>query len=262
MNALGIGGRDVLALARYAQHADVVDRPLLVTGVLADQLAAALADGGDRALVATRGDPADAAAVVRVVAGAATAGDEAHLRAATRALVPAVVVQTGISAVRLPYVLATDVVEVPPGRGFPVDEIAAALAAALGPRGAPLASRLPRLRPAVERRRILDGAVSAGALAALGRGSGPHLPALALAQARMLTDLSAAGGAPSPSDTRAAAETVGPLLAAALATGLAARTLVRRSPVGGRLVGGLVAAGATVALASLAGRIGSVRSGT
>jgi len=102
----------------------------------------------------------------------------------------------------------------------------------------------------------------AGALAALGRGSGPHLPALALAQARMLTDLSAAGGAPSPSDTRAAAETVGPLLAAALATGLAARTLVRRSPVGGRLVGGLVAAGATVALASLAGRIGSVRSGT
>jgi hypothetical protein len=262
VNVLGIGSRDVLSLARHAQHADVVDRPLLVTGVLAEQLVAALADGGDRSLVATSGDPAEAAAVVRVVAGAATAGDEAHLRAATRALVPVVVVQTGISAVRLPYVLATDVVDVPPGHGFPVDEIAAALAAALGPEGAPLAARLPRLRPAVERRRRFDGALSAGALAALARGGGPHLPVLALAQARMLTDLAVAGGARTPRDTRAAAETAGPMLAAAVATGLVARTLVRRSPVGGRVFRGLVAAGATTALASFAGRIGSVRSRT
>ncbi|HKY26265.1 MAG TPA: hypothetical protein VJM07_13995, partial [Gaiella sp.] len=68
---LGIGARDVLALTRDAQHGDVVARPLLVTGVLAEQLAAELAAGGDRALVVTSGDPAQAAAVVRVVAGAA-----------------------------------------------------------------------------------------------------------------------------------------------------------------------------------------------
>ena len=262
MMPLGIGPRDVLALTRDAQHGDVVARPLLVTGVLAEQLAAALAAGGDRGLVVTSGDPAQAAAVVRVVAGAATPDDEAHLRAATRALVPVVAVQTGISAVRLPYVLATDVIEVPPGQGFPTEEITEALAAALGHDGAPLAARLPVLRAAVERRRVIDGAVAAGALAALTRDGGPHLPALALAQARMVSELAVVEGVPAPRDTRAAAESVAPGLAAAVVTGLVARTVVRRLPVRGRLVDGAVAALATAALAALAGRIGSVRSGS
>ncbi len=262
MTPLGIGPRDVLGLARHAQHSDAVGRPLLVSGVLAEQLAGALAAGGDRAVVATSGDPARAAALVRVVAGAATPDDEAHLRVATRALVPVVVVQTGISSVRLPYVLASDVIEVPPGSGFPTGEIAEALAAALGDEGAALAARLPVLREPVERRRALDGVLAAGTLVALTRDGGPHLPALTLAQARMLSDLSAAGGAPSPRDTRAAAEAVAPGLAAAVVTGLVARTLVRRLPVRGRLVEGIVAAGATAALAALAGRIGSVRSGS
>jgi hypothetical protein len=262
MTPLGIGPRDVLALARHAQHADTVGRPLLVTGILAEQLASRLAAGGDRGVVRTSGDPARAAALVRVVAGAATADDEAQLRSATRALVPVVVVQTGISSVRLPYVLATDIVEVPPGSGFPTDEIAGALAAVLGDEGAPLAACLPVLRAAVERRRTIESALSAGALAALTRDGGPQLPALTLAQARMLADLSVAGGASSPRDTRAAAEAVAPALAAAVATGLAARTLVRRLPVRGRLVDALVAAAATAALAALAGRIGSVRSGS
>lgn len=262
MMPLGIGARDVLALTRDAQHGDVVARPLLVTGVLAEQLAAELAAGGDRALVVTSGDPAQAAAVVRVVAGAATPADEAHLRAATRALVPVVAVQTGISAVPLPYVLALDVIEVQPGKGFPTEQIAQALAAALGHEGAPLAARLPALRAAIERRRAIDGALAAGALAALTRDGGPHLPALAIAQTRMMSELAVADGVPSPRDTRAAAESVAPGLAAAVVTGLVARTLVRRLPVRGRLVEGAVAALATAALAALAGRIGSVRSGS
>ena len=262
MTPLGIGPRDVLALARYAQHSDTVGRPLLVTGVLAEQLAGALSVGGDREVVTTSGDPARAAALVRIVAGAATLEDEAQLRSATRALVPVVAVQTGISSVRLPYVLATDVIEVPPGSGFPTDDIAEALAAVLGDEGAALAARLPVLRDPVERRRSLDGALAAGALAALTRDGGSHLPALTLAQARMLSDLSTASGAPSPRDTRAAAEAVAPALAAAVATGLLARTLVRRFPVRGRVLDGAVAAGATAALAALAGRIKSVRSGS
>ncbi len=262
MTPLGIGPRDVLALTRYAQRSDTVGRPLLVTGVLAEQLASALSAGGDRGVVTTSGDPARAAALVRVVAGAATPEDEAQLRAATRALVPVVAVQTGISSVRLPYVLATDVIEVPPGSGFPTDDIAEALAAALGAEGAALAARLPVLRAPVERRRALEGALAAGTLAALTRDEGPHLAALTLGQARMLSDLSAASGAPSPRDTRAAAEAVAPALAAAVATGLLARTLVRRLPVRGRVLEAAVAAGATAALAALAGRIGSVRSGS
>jgi hypothetical protein len=262
MKPLGIGPRDVLALSRYAQHSDTVGRPLLVTGVLAEQLASALAAGGDRGVVVTSGDPAHAAALVRVVAGAATPDDEAQLRRATRALVPVVAVQTGIASVRLPYVLATDVIEVPAGSGFPTDEIAAALAAALGSEGAALAARLPVLRRAVERRRALDGTLTAAALAAMTRDGGPHLPALALAQARLISDLSVVNGAAPPRDTRAAAEAVAPALGAALATGVLARTLVRRLPVRGRLVEAAVAAAGTAALAALAGRIGSVRSGS
>jgi hypothetical protein len=262
VRALGIGLRDVLALARDTRRAASVERPLLVTGVLAEQLVRELAAGGDAGLVRTSGDPAAAAALVRVVAGAATREDENQLRAATRVLVPVVVVQTGVPSVRLPYVLATDVVECPPGRGFPVDEIVATLARVLGSDGPALAARLPALRAAVERHRTVDGALAAASLAALGRGEGPRLPVLALAQARLLSDLSTAEGAPAPEDPRAAAQALGPPLAAAVATGLLARSLVRRLPVRGRLLEGLVAAGATLALASLARAAGSVRPGS
>lgn len=261
MTPLGIGPRDVLALAREAQRAGA-GRPLLVTGVLAEHLARELAAGGDPALVRTSGAPEGSAALVRIVAGAATREDERQLRAATRALVPVVAVQTGITSVRLPYVLATDVVECPPGRGFPVEEIADALARVLGPDGAALAAALPVLRAPVERRRTADGALAAGAVAALTRTGGPHLPVLALAQTRMMADLSRAGGAPAPGDPRATAEAVAPPLVAALGAGLLARTLVRRLPVRGRVVEGAVAAATTLALAALARAIGSVRSGS
>ncbi len=261
MTPLGIGPRDVVSLARHAQQAEAAAaHPVLVTGILAQQLADALAAGGDRSLVRTSGDPTEAGALVRVVAGATTPDDEAQLRAATRTLVPVVVVQTGIPSVRLPYVLATDIIEVPPGSGFPVDEIADAVAGALGVERAPLAARLPVLREAFERHRKLNAVVTAATLAALSRGAGPHLPVLALSQARMLSDLAAAGGARTPGDPRAAAEAVAPRLGAAVATGLVSRSLVRRLPVRNRLVEAAVAAGSTFALATLAPHIGSVRS--
>jgi hypothetical protein len=263
VSVYGIGPRDVLALARDTRQSAVPTRPLLVTGVLAEQLARQLAAGGDRALVRTTGEPADAAALVRVVAGAATRDDEHQLRAATRELVPVVVVQTGISAVRLPYVLATDVVECPPGAGFPVEEIARVLARALDRAGPALAAGLPVLRDAVERRRVGTAAVAAGALAALTRGNVPLLPVLALAHARMLTDLSTTRGAPpAPEDLRASAQAVAPPLAAAVGAGLLARTLVRRLPVRNRLLEGAVTASATLALAGLARVAGSVRPGS
>ena len=89
MSPLGIGPREVISLARHA--GDVAPKgPILVVGVLAEQLARELAAGGDPALVRTRGNPADAAALVCVLAGAATAADEDALRTATRALVPVV----------------------------------------------------------------------------------------------------------------------------------------------------------------------------
>ena len=175
------------------------------------------------------------------------------LRAATRALVPVIGVRTGSSRAPIPYVLATDVVDVPPGQGFPVDEIARTLAAALGTDGAPLAGALPVLRDAVRSRRVTDGVLAAGALA-LGRG-GPRLPLLALAQARMLSDVAATSADPTPETPRATAEAVAPPLVASLATGVLARALVRRLPVRNRLLDGAVAAAATYALATAFGRI-------
>jgi hypothetical protein len=255
MTPSGIGPRDALALARHAQSAASPKGPLLVTGVLAEALARELRSGGDASLVRTDGDPAGAAAVVRVVAGAATPEDERVLRAATRALVPTVVVQTGDPSARIPYVLATDLVECKPGRGFPVDEIVHAFAAALGRDGAALAATLPVLREAVQSRRIEDGAVTAGALAAASGGS-QRLPVLALAQARMLSDVATAGGAARPEAPRAVAEAVGPRLVAALGAGLAARTLVRRLPVRNRLLESAVAAVVTYALATAFRRFG------
>jgi hypothetical protein len=254
---LGIGPRDVVALARHQRRAHDLSGPLLVTGMLAEQLARELGAGGDPTLVRTSGEPDAAGIFVRVVAGAATAEDERQFRAATRAAVPIVAVQTAEPgrAGRLPYVLAEDVVQVMPGSGFPVDEIADRIAAALGGAGAPLAASLPVLRNAVVRRRATDAAVGAAALAALGAGSGPRLPVLALAQARMLSDVAVASGAEQGGDGRDAAQQLALPLAAALGTGLAARELVRRAPFRARVVDAAVAAAATLALGALFRRL-------
>ncbi len=255
MNVLGIGPRDVLTLARQQRSARGVRGPVLVTGVLAEQLARELVAGGDSALVRTSGDPAAAAVVIRIVAGSATAEDERVLRAAVRALVPVVAVQTADRAVRLPYVLAEDVVTCPPGSGFPVEDIADRLAAALGAQGPPLAASLPVLEDAVMRRTTTDGTLSAAALAMLGAGRGPRLPVLALSQARMLSGLAVARGAEQRDGGREAAEEVAVPLTAALAAGVAARTLVRRLPFRPRLLQGLVAAGTTLGLGAVFRRL-------
>ena len=68
----------------------------------------------------------DADCLIRVLAGAPTPEDEQELKAAKRAKVPVVVVQTGTEDFDVPYVLATDIVKCRPGAGFPVAEIAAA----------------------------------------------------------------------------------------------------------------------------------------
>jgi hypothetical protein len=257
MRLFGIGPRDVVALARHQRRVHDLRGPLLVTGMLAEQLAKELGAGGDPTLVETSGEPEAAGVFVRVVAGAATAEDERLFRAATRAAVPIVAVQTAEPerAVRLPYVLAEDVVQVMPGSGFPVDEIAERVAAAVGDAAAPLAASLPVLRDAVVRRRATDAAVATAALAALGAAKGPRLPVLALAQARMLSDVTVASGAEPGGDGREAAQQLALPLAAALGTGLVARELVRRAPFRSRVLDAAVAGAATLALGALFKRL-------
>ena len=254
MTRLPVGPRDVLALTRHVRVSAARGRPLLVTGVLADQLARQLGAGADPGAVRTAGEPGHVGALVHIVGGALTPEDERVLRAATRALVPLVVVQTGDTDTRLPYVLPTDVVTCEPGKGFPIDEIARTLATALGSDGPALARAVPILRDPVEAGRAQAGALTAAALAATG-GDVPKLPALALAQTRMLAEIQVAEGAPLPEATQEAAQAIGPQLAAALGTGYAARELVRRSPRRNRLLEAGVAGAATYALATVFRRL-------
>lgn len=255
MSPLGIAPRDVLGLVREHRRAESERPHLLVSGILAEELARKLRADGDARAVRTAGPPEEAAALVHVTAGALTPDAEASLRAATRALVPVVVLQTGDASAELPYVLATDVLVCAPGKGFPVDELAELLAARLGPQGPALAAALPVLRGAVQERRAEEGAVVAGVLAATG-GDEPRLPLLALGQARTLLDVARAQGAETAAGPREAAEAVGVPLAASVGAGLALRTLVRRLPLRTRLLDGAIAAAATYALATAFRRLG------
>jgi len=246
--------RHVLALGRDTQAARAPRPPILVRGVLADQLAAALRAGGDPSLVRTGGDPAAASAVVCVVAGAATPEDERVLRTAARALVPLVAVQMGDPAAPLPYVLATEVVDCRPGAGFPVEEIAQALARVLRRDGPVLARSLPVLRDPVESRRAVAGAVAAASPAALGRAaSTPHLPLIS--QAQMLSDIATAEGAAPPDAPRASLEAVAPPLALSLATSAVVGQSLRRLPVRHRLLDAVAAGLASLGIAMLYRRV-------
>jgi hypothetical protein len=254
VSPLPVGPRDVFALRRHVRTTAATRGPLLVTGVLADQLARQLGAGADPGAVRTTGELAQSAALVHVVAGAATPDDERVLRAATRSLVPFVVVQTGDPSIELPYVLPMDVVDCKPGEGFPVGEIAKTLARTLGTDGAALARALPAIREAYQVQRAEESAISAAVLASYG-GDAPELPVLALAQARALIDISTARGDESEG-AGSLATTIAPSLGAALGTGLVARGFVRRLSARNRVVEALVAGVATYGLATVFRRLG------
>ena len=169
-------------------------RPLLVSGALASQLEKQLAKDGAPGAVRTGGPLGEAAALVRVLAGKPTEDDERELREAKRAKVPVVAVQTGTEVLEIPYVLATDVVPCRPGEGFPVDEIAAAVAHRLGEAGTSLAARLPVLREHVCRGLIERFSRQNGAVAAAVFVPGADFAVLTLNQIRLVLRLAAAHG--------------------------------------------------------------------
>ena len=94
----------------------------------------------------------------------------------------------------VPYVLADDLVRVPPGQGFPIDEIAAAMARRLGDEGVALAARLPVLRRAVCDH-LIDAARRRTALiAAAVFVPGVDLPLLTMNQIRLVLRIALAYG--------------------------------------------------------------------
>jgi uncharacterized protein (DUF697 family) len=148
--------------------------------------------------------------------------------------------------VSIPFVLATDVVRVGAGQGFPVAEIARVVAARLGENGAPLASRVPALRGAVCDALVSSFSRRNGIVATALFIPGADLPVLLLGQVRMVLRLEQAYGLDADPRERA------PELLATIAAGFGLRAVARQLlgliPVAGWAVQGAVAYTGTRAL--------------
>jgi uncharacterized protein (DUF697 family) len=231
---------------------ETTDRPILVAGTLAEQLARELRAGGDAAAVRTGGLPEDDELMLYVLGDTVTEEDERILKLAHRKRAPTIVVAAGREVPsRIPFVLATDIVRAEPGHGFPVDEIARAVAAKLGEKATSLARRLPVLRPPVCRHLIDSFAKKNGLIGAAVFIPGVDLPVLTLNQIRMVLRICAAYGL--EVDAQRAPE-----LIATIGAGLGFRALARELldfvPVLGWVVKGAVAYAGTRALGEAAVR--------
>ncbi len=236
---VSIGG-----LRKLIKELDAAGRdwlPIAVGGAteIARMLEQELTRGGDAAAVRI-GSPKEAAVYVHI----ATGDDEAALKAARRARVPIVAVSFGEE--ELPFVYATDVVQVGPGERLPVDRVAEAIAARLGEDGAPLAARLPVLRRAVCNRIVASFARKNGLAAVALFVPGADLPVLALNQVRMLLLLDQAYGL--ELDPRQRLPEIVATVGAGLGLRAVARELLDLVPVAGWAVKGGVAYAGTRAL--------------
>jgi uncharacterized protein (DUF697 family) len=238
-------------LLRELRTAAQETRPLVVAGPLAEQLAKELSRGAAAGAVRVGGRVQEAGCLIRLLAGAPTDEDEQELKAAKRAKVPVVVVQTGTEDFDIPYVLATDVVKCRPGEGFPIEEIAAAVAARLGEAGTGLAARVPVLREPLCRELIESFSRKNGILAVAIFVPGADFPVLTLNQIRLVLRLAAAHGV--EVDQQRLPEVLA-TVAAGFGFRAVARQLLGAVPFAGWAVKGGVAYGGTRALGEAAMR--------
>jgi uncharacterized protein (DUF697 family) len=250
MSRSKLGPLALVSLVREVRRGSGDQRPLAVAGAreLLPIIARQLREGGDPTAV-VEGRVENAAVLVWV-----GAPDEDALRAANRAGVPIVAVT---DADEVPYVLATDLVRVPPGRGFPVDEIAHAVARKLGEDGTALAARLPALRRAVCDELIRSFAKKNAIIAAAVFIPGVDLPVLTLNQARLVLRIALAHGQEIDKDR--ALELLG-VVGAGFGLRTVARELLDVVPVAGWAVKGAVAYAGTKAIGEAAVRYFEARS--
>lgn len=254
-----LGVRAVMSVVRELQKGAGDRRPVAVDGAgeLVPLLAKELRAGGDASAVVE--GSIDRAAVLVWVGRP----DEDALRRAARARVPIVAVS---DAPVLPYVLAGDIVRVPPGQGFPVGAIAAAIAHKLGEGGPALAARLPVLRGPVCSELIESCARRNAAVAAAVFVPGVDLPILTMNQIRLVLRIALAHG--EQVDQSRALE-----IAGVVGAGYGLRAIAREAldlvPVAGWAVKGAIAYSGTKAIGAAALRLcdargerGSVRSRT
>jgi uncharacterized protein (DUF697 family) len=245
MQLAGVAAGDLVGLVRDARRAAAASAQLIVTGVLAAELARRI--GGDTVRVG--GDPSGATALIVVLGGAATDDDDQAMRRAARAHVPIVAVQTDprVDRTALPYVAAGAVVTCPPGEGFPLERIGAVLARELGSDAVVIAARVATLREPIVHELVRQASLRAAILGGLPWRKGADFPVLALLQARLVLDVAAADG-------REVGQERAPELAAVAGTGLGLRGIVRRLPTRIPLVGGLTGYLGTRALGEAAVR--------
>jgi uncharacterized protein (DUF697 family) len=217
----------------------VVDGAPALVPVLARDLRV----GGNAGAV-REGGPADGASVYVWVGET----DEAKLRAASRTRVPIVAVT---EAPMVPYVLETDLVRLQPGQGFPVAEIAAAIARRARADGPGLAAQLPALREAVVADLIATASRRNALIAAAVFVPGADLPVLTLAQVRLVARIALAHG--KELDRTRGAELLG-VVGAGFGFRALARALLDLVPVGAFAVKSAVAYGGTRAVGEAARR--------
>jgi len=250
MSRSKLGPLALVSLVREVRRGSGDQRPLAVAGAreLLPIMARQLREGGDPSAV-VEGRVENAAALVWV-----GAPDEDVLRAANRAGVPIVAVT---DADEVPYVLATDLVRVPPGQGFPIDEIAEAVARKLGESGTALAARLPTLRGAVCDELIRSFSKKNAIVAAAVFIPGVDMPVLTLNQARLVLRIALAYG--QEIDKERAVELLG-VVGAGFGMRAVARELLDLVPVAGWAVKGAVAYTGTKAIGEAAVRYFEARS--
>lgn len=249
MRTRKLGALSVLAVVRELRRGAGDTRPLAVAGAreLVPLLARELRAGGEASAV-VEGQVEGAAALVWV-----GTPDEVQLRAASRAGVPIVAVTDAES---VPYVLASSIVRVPPGHGFPTDEIARALARRLGEDGTSLAARLPALREAVCNHLIASFAKKNALVAAAVFVPGVDLPVLTLNQIRLVLRIAVAHG--EQIDNQRAAELLG-VVGAGFGMRAVARELLDLVPVAGWALKGTIAYAGTKAVGEAAVRYFAAR---
>jgi uncharacterized protein (DUF697 family) len=242
----------IVSLLRELRRGAGDPRPLAVAGAreLVPLLARELRAGGDAGAV-VEGRFEDAAVLIWI-----GAPDEDALRAASRGGVPIIAVTEAES---VPYVLATDLVRVQPGAGFPVEEIAAAVARRLGEDSTSLAARLPALRDAVCEELILAFSKRNALIAAAVFIPGVDMPLLTLNQVRLVLRIGLAHG--QEMDNVRVLELLG-VVGAGFGFRAVARELLNVVPVGGWAVKGAVAYTGTRAVGEAALRYFEARSQT
>jgi uncharacterized protein (DUF697 family) len=231
-----------LSVLREVRRGSGDQRPLAVSGAreLVPILARELRAGGDPSAVVE--DRVEGAALLVWVGPP----DKNALRAARRAGIPIVAVS---DERRVPYVLAEDVVRVPPGQGFPVEAIARAVAHRLGENGTALAAKLPVLRPAVCDELIRSFSKKNGIISAAIFVPGVDMPMLTINQIRLVLRLALAHG--QEIDRERALELL-PVVGAGFGLRALARQLLDFVPLAGWAVKGAIAYTGTRAIGTAA----------